>query len=333
MGIASALPKDMSTEISKIQNLIQDELQLVERMLTNKNQSTVDLANSVSSHLIQSAGKRLRPMLVIFSALAVGYDDAENIHLDLACIIELIHSATLLHDDVIDNSSQRRHQKTAHLLWGNTASILSGDLLYAKAFRMIAEIDSPTILYVLAHATEKIVEGELEHLNCRRKISTSKLTYLNVISAKTAKLFSVATHLGAMLNPSVDCADAMSEYGHHLGIIFQIMDDILDIEAPESLGKPQGQDVMEGKPTLPLILAYEFSSTEDQASLDALFSKPETRLADIQPYIDKTNALALSRQEAEISGRLAKDCLLTLPDSPYKQALSDLVDFALLRQH
>ena len=323
----------MSAEISKIQNIIQDELQLVERILANKNQSSVDLANSVSNHLIQSAGKRLRPMLVILSALAVGYDNPENVHLDLACIIELIHSATLLHDDVIDNSSQRRHQETAHLLWGNTASILSGDLLYAKAFRMIAEINNPEILYILAHATEKIVEGELEHLNCRRKISTSKLTYLNVISAKTAKLFSVATHLGATLNTHIDCMDAMSEYGHHLGIIFQIMDDILDVEAPETLGKPQGQDILEGKPTLPLILAYEHASVTDQAQMDALFSNPDTRLADLQPFLDKTDALAMSRQEAQISGRLAKDCLLTLPDSPYKQALSDLVDFALSRQH
>ena len=323
----------MSAEISKIQNIIQDELQLVERILANKNQSSVDLANSVSNHLIQSAGKRLRPMLVILSALAVGYDNPENVHLDLACIIELIHSATLLHDDVIDNSSQRRHQKTAHLLWGNTASILSGDLLYAKAFRMIAEINNPEILYILAHATEKIVEGELEHLNCRRKISTSKLTYLNVISAKTAKLFSVATHLGATLNTHIDRMDAMSEYGHHLGIIFQIMDDILDVEAPETLGKPQGQDILEGKPTLPLILAYEHASVTDQAQMDALFSNPDTRLADLQPFLDKTDALAMSRQEAQISGRLAKDCLLTLPDSPYKQALSDLVDFALSRQH
>lgn len=323
----------MSIEISKIQNIIHDELQLVERILSNKNQSSVELANSVSNHLIQSTGKRLRPMLVILSALAVGYDNPENLHLDLACIIELIHSATLLHDDVIDNSTQRRHQKTAHVLWGNTASILSGDLLYAKAFRMIAEINNPAILYILAHATEKIVEGELEHLNCRRKISTSKLTYLNVISAKTAKLFSVATHLGATLCNTIDCADAMSEYGHHLGIIFQIMDDILDVEGPDALGKPQGQDILEGKPTLPLILAYEHASTDDQAQMDRLFSNPNTRLSDLHPFLEKTDALTLARKEAQISGRLAKDCLLTLPDSPYKQALSQLVDFALSREH
>ena len=127
--------------------------------------------------------------------------------------------------------------------------------------------------------------------------------------------------------------DAMSEYGHHLGIIFQIMDDILDVEAPETLGKPQGQDILEGKPTLPLILAYEHATPTDKTQMDALFSKPDTRLTDLQPFLDKTNALSLSRQEAKISGRLAKDCLLTLPDSPYKQALADLVDFAMTRQH
>ena len=323
----------VSIEISKIQNIIHSELQLLERIIANKNQSNVDMANHVTNHLMQSSGKRIRPMLVILSALAVGYNDPETLHLDLACILELIHSATLLHDDVIDNSDERRHQKTAHLLWGNTASILSGDLLYAKAFRMIAELNSPAILQVLAHATEKIVEGELEHLQCRRKISTTKLTYLNVISAKTAKLFSVATQLGVMLNTSIDCVDSMSEYGHHLGIIFQIMDDILDVEGPKELGKPRGQDVLEGKPTLPLILAYEHANPTDQAELSARFSDPQTTLDDLMPYIEKTNALHLARQEAEMAGRLAADCLMCLPDSPYKQALSDLIGFALARKH
>ena len=125
----------------------------------------------------------------------------------------------------------------------------------------------------------------------------------------------------------------MREYGHHLGIIFQIMDDILDVEGPDALGKPQGQDILEGKPTLPLILAYEHASTDDQAQMDRLFSNPNTRLSDLHPFLEKTDALTLARKEAQISGRLAKDCLLTLPDSPYKQALSQLVDFALSRQH
>lgn len=323
----------MSIEISKIQTIIASELQVLERIIISKNQADSELANQVCSHLLLSSGKRIRPMLVILSALAAGYNNAENLHLDLACIIEFIHTATLLHDDVIDNSNHRRHQQTAHTIWGNTASILSGDLLYAKAFRMIAEIQSPAILGVLAATTDKIVEGELEHLQCQRKITTSKLTYLNVISAKTAKLFSVASQLGAMLGSSVDCTDAMSEYGHHLGIIFQIMDDILDIEAPATLGKPRGQDVLEGKPTLPLIIAYENSPPEDQVQIDKLFSDPKTTLDDLMPFIEKSQALEHARKEVHTACILAENSLNTLPDTPYKQALYDLLHFAMKRDH
>lgn len=323
----------VSIEISKIQSLISNELQLLERIIAKSNQSGVSLANNVCQHLTQSQGKRIRPMVVILSALASGYDSQENLHLELACIIELIHTATLLHDDVIDNSAKRRHQATAHVLWGNTASILSGDLLYAKAFRMIAEIKSPAILHVLADATEKIVEGELEHLQCKRKITTSKLTYLNVISAKTARLFSVATHLGCMLSNNIDCIDAMAEYGHHLGIIFQIMDDILDVESPVTLGKPRGQDILEGKPTLPLILAYEHASVEDQALMASLFSSDQCTLVDLLPYIKKTNAIDLAKQEALTACRLAKEALAVLPETEYQSALVDLIDFAYSRNH
>ena len=306
---------------------------MLERIIAKSNQSDISLANSVCQHLIQSQGKRIRPLVLILTALALGYQSHENLHLDLACIIEFIHTATLVHDDVIDNGDQRRHQPTAHLLWGNTASILSGDLLYAKAFRKIAAIKSPAILQVLAEATENIVEGELEHLQCKRKITTSKLTYLNVISAKTAKLFSVATHLGCMINSNVDSLDAMTEYGHHLGIIFQVMDDILDIESTSILGKPKGQDVLEGKPTLPLILAYEQVSNEDKQVIETLFSDDQTTIDDLRPYIEKTNAIALAKQEALTACILAKDCLKVLPDSEYKNALADLADFALCRNH
>ena len=323
----------MSIEISKIQSVIENELQALEGIIAKSNQSDVSLANGVCQHLIQSQGKRIRPMLVILSALATGYHGEENLHLDLACIVEFIHSATLLHDDVIDNSDQRRHQKSAHVLWGNTASILSGDLLYAKAFCMMAQIKSQAVIQILAQATEKIVEGELEHLQCKRKITTTKLTYLNVISAKTAKLFSVAAHLGCVINTNIDCVDAMMEYGHHLGIIFQVIDDILDIEAPATLGKPKGQDILEGKPTLPLIIAYEQASSDDKMTMESLFSNETTTVEDLRPYIEKTNAISLARKEALTAKNLAKDCLNVLPDSPYKDALSDLLDFAYFRSH
>ena len=323
----------VSIQISKIQNVIASELQLLERIIINKNPTQSELANKVCGHLILSSGKRIRPSLVILSALASGYQNDENLHLDLACIVEFMHSATLLHDDVIDNSNFRRHQKTAHTLWGNTASILSGDLLYASAFRMIAEMNNPAILQVLSQATEQIVAGELEHLQCHRKITTSKLTYLNVISAKTAKLFAVSAQLGALLNPQANLMNAMAEYGHHLGVIFQIMDDVLDIPAPDDLGKPRGLDVLEGKPTLPMILAYEHLNSDDQAQMADLFAKAETTLDDLMPFLEKTNAIQLAEQEAHTASLLAESSLAPVPDTPYKQALYDMIQFALRRQH
>lgn len=244
-----------------------------------------------------------------------------------------MHSATLLHDDVIDNSDFRRHQRTAHTLWGNTASILAGDLLYASAFRMIAEMNNPAILKILSQATEQIVAGELEHLQCHRKITTSKLTYLNIISAKTAKLFAVSAQLGAQLSPQGNLVNAMTEYGHHVGIIFQIMDDILDIQAPDDLGKPRGLDVIEGKPTLPMILAYEHLDCEDQQRMSSMFTKTETTLDDLMPFLEKTNAIQLAEQEAYTASLLAESSLSTVPETPYKQALYDLIQFALKRNH
>lgn len=323
----------MSIKISKIQTIIANELQLLERIILNKNQSDSELANQVCSHLLLSNGKRIRPMVVILSALATGYQSEENLHLDLGCIVELIHTATLLHDDVIDNSDRRRHQQTAHTIWGNTASILSGDLLYAKAFTMIAAINNTDVMTILSEATEKIVEGELEHLQCKRKINTSKLTYLNVIGAKTAKLFSVSAELGALLTGQTRYMNAMREFGHHLGIIFQIMDDILDINATETLGKPRGQDVLEGKPTLPLIIAYNKSSPEDQANIAERFADPETTLENLMPYIEATNAIDETLKEAHAASLLAENCLNVLPDTPYKQALYDLLTFAINRGH
>ena len=323
----------MTTEITKIQTIIARELQTLERLIISNNQSDTKFPNQVCGHLLLSNGKRIRPMLVILSALASGYTGNENLHLNLACIIEFMHTATLLHDDVIDKSTQRRHQPTVNKIWGNTASILSGDLLYAKAFKLIAELQMPGLLAVLSKATEQIVTGELEHLQCLRKITTSKLTYLNIISAKTAKLFSVATCLGAMLSDSTIYVDALEEYGHHLGIIFQIMDDILDINGPKNLGKPSGQDVLEGKPTLPLILAYTHSNPDDQLLMKKHFINPETTLKDLMPFIKASNALELARQEAHAASLLAENCLNILPDTSYKQALYDLLHFALQRDH
>ena len=198
---------------------------------------------------------------------------------------------------------------------------------------MIAALNHPQVMQILSEATEKIVEGELEHLQCKRKITTSKLTYLNVIGAKTAKLFSVSAELGALLSGNNSAMNTMREFGHHLGIIFQIMDDILDIHTTESLGKPGGQDILEGKPTLPLIIAYTKSTPEEQAIMSERFADPNTTLQDLMPYIEKTNAINDALQEAHAASLLAENCLNMLPDTPYKQALYDLVTFAISRTH
>ena len=325
----------MSEAIEGIQQLIANELYDLEQVITQRSKSKSKLANCVIDHLLQASSKRIRPIIVILSALANGDIQNSTDHIELAAIIEYLHTASLLHDDVIDNAKKRRNRDTAHTIWGNTASILSGDFLHAKAFQMTTELNRYDIQQVLANATEDVIEGELEHLHLNRNIHITKTQYFNIISAKTAKLFTLSSQLGSMLtSEDPDAIRAMAEYGHHLGMIFQIIDDCLDYQpSNEKIGKHVGQDIQEGKPTLPLILTYQNANPDEQKTLQKLFQDPETTLQDIQPYLTKTRALEKCQEEIDTAQTLAREALQRIPKTPYRNALDELITFASQRNH
>lgn len=243
-------------DIQSIYTLIKDDMSSVDTMIQARLQSDVVLINQLGHYIINSGGKRLRPALAILCARACGYHGDQ--HINLATIIEFIHTATLLHDDVVDNSDMRRGRETANNLWGNEASVLVGDFLYTRSFEMMVEMDSMRLMKILSHTTNIIAEGEvLQLLNCH-DADTSEENYLEVIHHKTAKLFEAAGQLGAVIsNSSTEVEAAMSSYAMHLGSAFQLVDDLLDYSASsESIGKNIGDDLAEGKPTLQIGRAH-----------------------------------------------------------------------------
>ncbi|MEC8063970.1 MAG: polyprenyl synthetase family protein [Pseudomonadota bacterium] len=325
----------MEQTIEDIQQLIANELHELEVVISTQAHSKSELANSVINHLLKAHSKRIRPTIVILSALANGLIQDSTDHIELACIIEYLHTASLLHDDVIDHAKKRRSRDTAHTIWGNTASILSGDFLHAKAFQMTTDLNCYSIQQVLADATENVIEGELEHLHVNRNIKITKMQYLNIIGAKTAKLFTLSSQLGCMLaTDDSNSIQAMAEYGHHLGIIFQIVDDCLDYQESNSkLGKHIGQDIQEGKPTLPIIIAYQKCCEQDQEKLAILFRDKSTTLNDVKPFLDKTHALKTCYDEIHTAADLARQALYNIPKTQYRNALENLIEFACKRTH
>ncbi|MDH3563306.1 MAG: polyprenyl synthetase family protein, partial [Gammaproteobacteria bacterium] len=249
-----------------IKALVRDDLRAVDREIEARLQSDVALINQMGSYIVQSGGKRLRPVLVLLGSRAFGYQGHD--HIRLAAIIEFIHTATLLHDDVVDASELRRGHTTANTIWGNEASVLVGDFLYSRAFEMMVEVGSMRIMEILAHTTNTIAEGEvLQLLNCH-DAETTEQRYLEVVSRKTAKLFEAAARIGAILGGQPEATEtALAAYGMHLGVAFQLVDDALDYSAsPEDTGKNLGDDLAEGKPTLPLIHAIN-TGTPEQSQL------------------------------------------------------------------
>ena len=259
--------------IENIRSLIAQDMGAVDEVIREKLHSHVALIRQVSEYIINSGGKRLRPSLVLLSAGAFGYSGKR--HHDLAAVIEFIHTATLLHDDVVDASELRRSKATANALFGNAASVLVGDFLYSRAFQMMVEVDNMRVMQVLADATNTIAEGEvLQLLNCRDP-DVDEENYLRVIRYKTAKLFEAATRLGAILGGSSPAEEeAMAAYGMHLGTAFQLTDDILDYSGDyQDTGKNLGDDLAEGKPTLPLIYAIKNGSSEQAAIIRRAIEK------------------------------------------------------------
>lgn len=319
--------------LSEIRNLIIDDIQATDQLILEKLASDVVLINQIGHYIINSGGKRLRPLLVLLCAKACDYTGKD--HLTMAAVIEFIHTSTLLHDDVVDESDTRRGNKTANEVWGNAASVLVGDFLYSRSFEMMVEPGILKIMQVMSEATNVIAEGEvLQLLNCHDADTTTE-RYMEVIHRKTAKLFEAATQMGPVLSNQPALETAFITYGRHLGAAFQLVDDALDYTAnAEELGKNIGDDLAEGKPTLPLIYVLENGDSQQKDIIRrAIESEGLNLLNEVTSIIESSGAIAHTYDVARQEANLAKQALIPLEDSIFKTALLSLADIAVNRSH
>lgn len=319
--------------LSDIQTLMHQDIKATDNLILKSLSSDVVLINQIGHYIINSGGKRLRPLLVLLSAKACNYQGQD--HLTMAAVIEFIHTSTLLHDDVVDESDTRRGNKTANEVWGNAASVLVGDFLYSRSFEMMVEPGILKIMQVMSQATNIIAEGEvLQLLNCR-DASTTTERYMEVIHRKTAKLFEAATHMGPILANKPELETTFINYGKHLGTAFQLIDDVLDYTASEEkLGKNIGDDLAEGKPTLPLIFALENGSPAEQEIIRrAIMSEGVKLLKEVTKIIKHSGAIEYTQKIAQQQAILAKESITNLVDSEYKTALFALADLSANRSH
>jgi octaprenyl-diphosphate synthase len=320
--------------LENLSKLLAADMQSVDLVIRERLHSDVVLIRQVAEYIIGGGGKRLRPALVLLSAGALGYRGTA--HHTLAAVVEFIHTATLLHDDVVDESALRRGRPTANTLFGNAASVLVGDFVYSRAFQMMVNVDDMRVLRVLADATNIIAEGEvLQLMNCRNA-DIDETGYLQVIRYKTAKLFEAASRLGALLagaSPAVE--EAMAAYGSHLGTAFQLIDDVLDYSGDAGIiGKNVGDDLAEGKPTLPLIRVIQHGSPEEAALVrGALVSGGLDDLDRVLMAIRSSGALEYTRRQAEAEVRAAGAALDSIPSTQYRDSLLQLAQFAVTRTH
>jgi len=307
-------------------------MRAVDAVIRRQLHSDVALISTVSEYIINSGGKRLRPALVILSAGAFGYAGAH--HHELAAVVEFIHTATLLHDDVVDESSLRRGKATANALFGNAASVLVGDFLYSRAFQMMVAVGNPQVMEVLADATNTIAEGEVLQLLNVHDADIDEARYIQVIHYKTAKLFEAATRLGAILGGASPADEsALATYGMRLGTAFQLIDDVLDYSGDHAeTGKNIGDDLAEGKPTLPLIYAMR-NGNQQQAALirSAIEQGGLSELGPVLQTISATGALDYVREQARLEAEAACAAIAHLPHSNHKESLLQLADFAVTR--
>ncbi|BFT29068.1 octaprenyl diphosphate synthase [Alteromonas sp. D210916BOD_24] len=324
----------MPMDIDQIRTLSNDDMQAVNQLIQQQVDSEVALINQLGFYIVNSGGKRLRPLLTVLSARAMGIEN--NDHHTLAAIVEFIHTATLLHDDVVDESTMRRGRETANAIFGNQASVLVGDFLYTRSFQMMVSLKRMRVMEILSEATNQIAEGEvLQLMNCN-DASTTEARYFDVIYGKTARLFEAATQLAALLTDQDDHIErAMQEYGKHLGTAFQLADDILDYMADsEEMGKNAGDDLAEGKPTLPLLYAmWHATQEEDKALIQEAIEQSNglPHLARIQGIMEATGALDYTRECAHKEVQMAIESLSVIPDSEYKNALIALAHIAVER--
>jgi octaprenyl-diphosphate synthase len=320
--------------LEPVQRLIAEEMSAVDRVIRQRLHSDVALIRQVSEYIISGGGKRLRPAVVLLAAGACGYSGSA--HYQLAAVVEFIHTATLLHDDVVDDSDLRRGRATANTLFGNPASVLVGDFLYSRAFQLMVEQTNMRVMQVLADATNTIAEGEvLQLLNCHNAGVTEE-DYLQVIHYKTAKLFEAACQIGAIISQSTpDVEGSLARYGMHLGTSFQLIDDVLDYSGDHvQTGKHLGEDLAEGKPTLPLICAMR-SGTPEQARL-IRGAIEHGGLQDFQPVLAamlETGALDYTRRQAMLESQRAMEAVASVPHSSYRDSLLQLAAFAVSRTY
>jgi octaprenyl-diphosphate synthase len=321
-------------DFESIKSLTESEAKAVDQLIINELSSDVILINQMAHYIVGNGGKRLRPMLLLLAAKALG--NVSDKHLILAAVIEFIHTATLLHDDVVDESDLRRGKESANAVWGNAASVLVGDYLYSSAFEMMVRTGNMRVMEILSKTTTAIAEGEvLQLLNCNNP-ETTEAKYLEVIARKTAILFSAATRLGAVIAdapPKIE--ENLALYGQHLGVAFQLIDDALDYKAnQEDLGKNLGDDLAEGKPTLPLIYAIEHGTAEESAIvIEAIKNGNRDAFNAVYDIVKRTQAITYTEQRAEQEAQKAIDALNILPDSDYKNALTLLAKFSVQRDY
>ena len=313
--------------------LIAGDMNTMDAVIARRLQSDVPLVAQVSQYIIAAGGKRLRPALVLLMAGALGYRGEE--HFNLAAVVEFIHTATLLHDDVVDESTLRRGRATANEVFGNPASVLVGDFLYSRAFQMMVEVGNMRIMQTLAEATNVIAEGEVLQLMNMHDAALSEEGYLRVIRSKTAKLFEASARLAALLaqsSPAVEqhCAD----YGQALGTAFQVIDDVLDYDGEVlEMGKNLGDDLREGKVTLPLIIAMQRGSAAERATIEQAIETGGTeKMPEIIAIVQKTGALQATRDAAAAEAQRALDALHNLPKNAYSEALEQLASQLLTRR-
>ena len=319
-------------QIKEIYQIVEQDFAKSNLLITEQLSSDVPLVEKIAQYIIESGGKRMRPLLVLLSCGALNHQS--NKHIKLATIIEFLHTATLLHDDVVDTSTLRRGKSTANAQWGNAPSVLVGDYLYSRAFQMMVELENFDIMRILANATKIIAEGEVFQLmNCKNP-DVSEGDYFEIIKNKTAMLFEAASHSASVLANADEahCA-AMKEYGLQLGLAFQLVDDMLDYTGDaETMGKNVGDDLAEGKPTLPLIQAMKVSNdTDTQTIRRAIRNGDASALSQVCDIVKSSGALQYTQDAAESCRQKALDSLSNIPNSPYKNALIALANIAVDR--
>ena len=338
MGVVVPLDeaREAGERLAPLLELVSEDMSAINRIILDKAVSDVDLIPKLTHHLVNSGGKRLRPMLAIAASKLCRY--AGQGHVKTAAAIEFMHTATLLHDDVVDESDTRRGHKTARLIWGNQATVLVGDFLLGQAFRMLVDVGSLAVLRILSNAAATIAEGEVMQLAAAKNTATTEDAYLSIIDAKTAALFSAAAEVGAAIaDRPADEQAALRSYGRNLGLAFQLVDDALDYGGDSArLGKSVGDDFREGKITLPVILSFRRGSDQERAFWNRTIVEGRIEDGDLEEAVrlmKRHTAIADTLERARSYGGIARDALAIFPGGAEKSAMQDVIDFCIARAH